>query len=186
MDIDITDRTIRLLALLPYDKLTAERTEQEFGAKGAKVKFIAPSHRAKAFNCPRCGVLTPQRWSYLYIDRDDTRPIARSGSYNNNDGYMLYGRITLSICSYCQNEAVWFDGQLFYPSVEGVEAPNPDLDEDIIVDYLEAASIVQQSVLVNGKVGHSMLKNPATPRMRTEAPPASRGRRLASPRFVAL
>jgi len=53
----------------------------------------------------------------------------------------------ISICmnAGCRNPTVWHRDEMLYPVAGGVEPPNPDLEEGIRRDYLEAASVVSRS-----------------------------------------
>ena len=51
----------------------------------------------------------------------------------------------VSVCFHCAMPSLWNLDRMVSPFLGGVEPPNTDLDADIRADYLEAASIVQQS-----------------------------------------
>ena len=51
----------------------------------------------------------------------------------------------VSVCFHCLKPSLWNLAKMVCPSLGGVEPPNTDLDAGIQGDYLEAASIVQQS-----------------------------------------
>ncbi|MHB1401707.1 MAG: DUF4145 domain-containing protein [Thiobacillus sp.] len=51
----------------------------------------------------------------------------------------------ISVCFHCAKPSLWNLDKMVCPSQGGIESPNLDLDEDIRADYLEAASVVQQS-----------------------------------------
>lgn len=61
------------------------------------------------------------------------------------DDDLLRRDLYLSVCFRCTEASVWKLGRLIWPVRSDVVEPNPDLNEDIRIDYLEAASIVQQS-----------------------------------------
>jgi hypothetical protein len=58
---------------------------------------------------------------------------------------LLRHDLYLSVCFHCGNESVWKSDRMIWPVRGGSEQPNPDLSAEIQSDYLEAASIVQQS-----------------------------------------
>ncbi len=107
-------------------------------------RYVPPRWQAKAFNCPHCGVLAKQEWAVLYLDSDNPMP---EGDFHHlhKDDFFGYYNLRLSICDNCHKESIWHGTRLFYPSVEGVEPPNPDLSDEIKADYLEAGAIVQRS-----------------------------------------
>ena len=51
----------------------------------------------------------------------------------------------VSRCQACNEIAVWVRDKLVHPAVRYNVAPNPDMPDDIMADYLEAAEIVESS-----------------------------------------
>lgn len=51
----------------------------------------------------------------------------------------------VSKCEHCGNYIIWFDKKIVYPETQPVQHPNPDMGDDIVKDYLEAASVYQKS-----------------------------------------
>lgn len=51
----------------------------------------------------------------------------------------------VSVCIHCARPSLWNLDKMVAPSLGGIELPNSDLAEDIRADYVEAASVVQQS-----------------------------------------
>ena len=51
----------------------------------------------------------------------------------------------VSVCFRCSKPSLWNLAKMVCPSLGGVERPNADFNPDIRDDYLEAASVVQQS-----------------------------------------
>lgn len=51
----------------------------------------------------------------------------------------------ISVCFHCGRPSLWERSRMVCPSRGAIEAPNPDLDKEIQEDYLEAASVIQQS-----------------------------------------
>lgn len=94
--------------------------------------YQPPSFKTKAFNCPHCNAYAKQIWC----------PV----SYSLPGGEEhFYRALDFVICAHCKMPNLWLHGQLLYPAMSGVPLPNVDLDEDIKDDYLEAASIINQS-----------------------------------------
>lgn len=58
---------------------------------------------------------------------------------------LLTNEFYLSVCFHCAKHSLWNLDRMVYPPHGVVELPNTDLNEDIRADYLEAASVVQQS-----------------------------------------
>lgn len=91
-----------------------------------KSQHVPPSLSGDAFHCPHCQTYTHQRWANLYFD-------------NYVDGFLL------SRCVKCYEIAIWHDTAMIYPINASVEPPNPDMSEDIQIDYQEAATIAKLS-----------------------------------------
>jgi hypothetical protein len=51
----------------------------------------------------------------------------------------------VSVCFHCGEPSIWQLDRMLFPTLGGVDAPNPDLRADIREDYREAASVVQSS-----------------------------------------
>ena len=81
-----------------------------------------------AFNCPRCGAFAEQQW----------RQLSLGGHGSQTDIYM-------SICRYCHQYCLWHEKSIIFPDVLPVPLPNEDLNDDIKIDYREAASILAKS-----------------------------------------
>jgi hypothetical protein len=55
------------------------------------------------------------------------------------------GNVFVSKCFNCKKVSIWFHTKLVYPQHNSTHTPNHDLSEDIQKDFIEAASIMQQS-----------------------------------------
>jgi hypothetical protein len=98
-----------------------------------KIPYQGPYWDGSAFNCPFCKAYANQIWFSLYY---------WNGSYiavNPNGGTKI------CYCTHCKEFSIWHEWKMIYPEFYGIEPPNPDLNEDIKKDYLEAASILQKS-----------------------------------------
>ena len=51
----------------------------------------------------------------------------------------------VSVCFHCGAPSIWRLDRMLFPSLSGVDAPNPDMRQDIREDYREAASVLQSS-----------------------------------------
>lgn len=89
------------------------------------IPYEPPMWGADAFNCPHCNAYAHQTRRTISI------------TYLSNFAY--------TVCSRCDNYALWHFEKMIYPEDAGVPPPNPDLLEDIRGDYSEAKSIVNKS-----------------------------------------
>lgn len=92
--------------------------------------YTAPSFQESAFNCPHCNAFSNQLWSTLTY--------FRGGNYQVKD--LFYCQ-----CSHCRNFSLWIGEKMVYPLVAGAPVPNPDLPDDVKLDYEEARNIVNLS-----------------------------------------
>lgn len=92
-----------------------------------QIPFVPPEYRKTSFNCPYCSAFANQNW---YTTQTSTRN---------------HPELQLCFCSHCGQYSIWHNGQMLYPENSGIEPPNPDLDEEIQKDYMEAGSIVNKS-----------------------------------------
>lgn len=90
-------------------------------------KIVPPELNKKSFHCPHCNTFAYQEW----------KKISANNYYVNE--------VMLSDCSCCKKYAIWYKDKMLFPSATGVQPPNIDLTDEIINDYLEAASIVNNS-----------------------------------------
>lgn len=104
-------------------------------------KFIAPQYAKSAFHCPHCGVYADQQWSLVMATgrRDGTLLKTDSFYLDNIDG------LAFSRCGHCKEISMWRDRSLVFPRSILADDPNEDLSEDIKKDYIEAATILQDS-----------------------------------------
>ena len=99
----------------------------------SKPKFVPPTYRIAAFNCPHCGVFAHQKWG------DICAPVSH-----------LYGvemrkSMYIATCAHCGDQSIWVDEKMVAPDSGEVSMPNEDLSDEIKEDYLEAASVLQKS-----------------------------------------
>ena len=100
-----------------------------------KGQYITPELDLAAFNCPHCHVYSQQDWFYL---RGGDQP----GAYGRQHGDE---RFRISYCARCGQNTIWYEEKIVFPQTSLVEPANPDLPEDIIHDYNEAASVINLS-----------------------------------------
>jgi len=95
-----------------------------------KTPYEQPEFRKTAFNCPFCNAFAKQSWAQLEY--------FANGHPNLPDSFTCF-------CSHCGKFSIWHAKKMVYPDFAGVEPPSQDLSDDIMVDYEEAASILQKS-----------------------------------------
>ena len=95
------------------------------------MKYEAPELHKMAFNCPHCQAYSHQIW--------------HQGGKFLNGFYEEIEDFDIAQCSHCRNISYWLDGKIISPESTGILSPNDDLEEDIKLDYLEAASIFNKS-----------------------------------------
>lgn len=91
-----------------------------------EIPYTPPAHQLTAFNCPRCHAYAKQEWITSTI----------FGTATDFD---------MSSCGHCKKSSYWYQKRMIDPDVAGVSPPNADLDDDIQIDYKEAASILSKS-----------------------------------------
>ena len=95
------------------------------------MKYEAPELNKKAFNCPHCQAYSHQIW--------------HMGAKFVGGHYKQIQDFVIAKCSHCENMSYWLDGKIISPESTGIPSPNDDLEEDIKLDYIEAASIFNKS-----------------------------------------
>jgi len=111
-----------------------------------KEKYYPPEHATGQFHCPHCGVYAKQFWANIVASEN------RSNNWNDSITSLaqfdqsLDHNWTISACQHCGQIIIWLNGEIVYPKKMIVDLPNDDLSEDIKKDYLEAATIFNDSV----------------------------------------
>ena len=108
-----------------------------------KEKHFPPRQAAAEFHCPHCGVYAKQYWAHLSAG-DYFTYTSINGLTKFNE--TLNQNWTISKCEHCKKEIIWLTNDIIYPRSIPVSLPNEDLDEEIKIDYLEAANIFNDSV----------------------------------------
>lgn len=91
------------------------------------------THNKSRALCPHCHTVSHQRW-YRNVSGRDVH------------GYGLsLDSIELTACDFCNQNTIWYKKNMIWPDALRVAEPNPDLPEEIITDYLEAASVLGKS-----------------------------------------
>lgn len=91
------------------------------------IKYVAPEYNKTAFNCPYCDAYANQNWSEARFQNTVDENFVRA------------------YCRHCHSKSYWYKERMVVPDSSRFGPPNPDLGEDIIFDYNEAASIAQKS-----------------------------------------
>lgn len=98
-----------------------------------KSDFVSPERGEKAFTCPHCAVLARQ---YSYSNPPD---LSVSGSYVASEP------IASTVCEHCGAYALWHNDTMVYSARGKAPPPNPDMPQEVLRDYEEAAAISGQS-----------------------------------------
>lgn len=98
------------------------------------MKHIKPEFDKDNFNCPFCNVHTHQVWGDA---------LEHSSTYGS--GWHKIPELKSAMCTRCEKVSIWKGDRLFYPDHINMTPPNEDLEENIKLDYNEAANIVEKS-----------------------------------------
>lgn len=96
------------------------------------MKHEAPELNKEAFNCPHCQAYSHQRWY-------------KGFKSHPNGGLWEIPEFYIATCSRCDNNSFWLNDKMVSPETMGIPYPNEDLQEEIQIDYNEAASIINKS-----------------------------------------
>ena len=66
-------------------------------------------------------------------------------SIPQGDNDLILQNYYISVCHHCNKPSFWEKTKIFHPTNGACEPPNPDLEEEIQTDYLEAASVCERS-----------------------------------------
>ncbi|MGS2776965.1 DUF4145 domain-containing protein [Robertmurraya sp. GLU-23] len=122
-----------------------------------KEKYVSPELGLEAFNCPKCGVYSHQRWhviceeslnNSLFITKleEEIKNFVKQGIDIHTTANVKHKYITsLSRCFHCNGVSLWVENKLIYPNSTLVELPNFDMPAEIQALYNEASSIVNLS-----------------------------------------
>lgn len=117
-----------------------------------KEKYYSATFATAHFHCPHCNVYAEQKWSHLKAVGDAYTTYIQRYPHNISNIHelplitlQLGSKWCLSKCEHCHQPAIWFEGKMLYPKAILVNQPNEDLSEEIKKDYLEAATIFNDS-----------------------------------------
>ena|ERR1039458_4684700 len=94
---------------------------------------IAPSRATDAFHCPHCAAYAHQVWSEITVN-------FYSRGYDS-----LQPQIMASMCSRCDNVALWIGDLMIYPPSVDAPPPHNDLAEPARSTYVEARAVAGTS-----------------------------------------
>lgn len=98
-----------------------------------KEKYLPPSLRKSAFNCPHCEAYAKQTWYTLGLSI-----LTLTGNYYLRE---TLSNFSISQCEHCGRITIWDMDKLIYPLIPSSPLPSEDMPEDIKEDYLEARKI---------------------------------------------
>ena len=111
-----------------------------------EVKTVTVKENQDGFNCPHCGAYAHQRWGWAGVF-PEILAHTQGGGISRGHGHpeQLGDDIRIARCARCSNFSLWVKSAMVYPESMSVSAPNEDLPDNIKVDYMEAASVLQKS-----------------------------------------
>lgn len=97
------------------------------------MNYKEPESLLKSFTCPHCGTLSKQGWRFL--------------DWELHKGYQYPAEypITIGTCDHCDNYTLWVYDKLLFPDNGNAPFPNPEMPEEVLKLYMEAASIHSKS-----------------------------------------
>lgn len=106
-------------------------------------KYYPPTYGSSEFHCPSCNVFSRQGWAHLQtLTQFQWRSVVDDMPNFNEQ---LSKDWVISKCSHCGEHIVWLKERIIFPKSIPVQHPNPDLGQDIIDDYFEAANVFNDS-----------------------------------------
>jgi len=97
------------------------------------MNYIEPQPFFRSFTCPQCGTLSKQEWRRL--------------DWEQQKGYQFEEEypIRIGTCDHCNENTLWVFEKLLYPDNGNAPFPNPEMPENVLKFYREAASIHSKS-----------------------------------------
>jgi len=96
-------------------------------------RYHPPTFESDAFDCPHCGVYSHQTWY-------------AGAKYGYSYSSLKRGKhLKISVCTRCNDYALWADKKMIYPIETGAPAPEDAMPKDVKDDFLEASNIVYSS-----------------------------------------
>ena len=97
-----------------------------------QIPYTPPSYKADGFNCPFCHAFAKQVWGHPRREVGNT-------DYGGDSNFAICR------CDRCGKFSIWISEKLLFPPSLTSPPPNPDIPEDIKVDFEEAPSILSSS-----------------------------------------
>ena len=97
------------------------------------MNYIQPEPFLRSFTCPHCATLSKQEWR-----RFDWESQKR---YEHQEEYP----IRIGTCDHCFDSTLWVFDNLLFPDNGNAPFPNPEMPDNVLKLYLEAASIHSKS-----------------------------------------
>jgi len=94
--------------------------------------YVPPTFNIKGFNCPHCNAYANHDWQEIFCN-------------SRTNSNIQFDTLKRAVCPHCDKYSIWHSEKIIYPESTGVPLPNPDLQDDIKEDYLEAANILNKS-----------------------------------------
>ena len=85
-----------------------------------------------AFTCPSCQIYSQQTW-------------ATALEQQRNGQTSPYPELVWAICLNCKQRTIWFQQRLVAPVSSSAPPPNPDMPDDVLIDFREARDIAERS-----------------------------------------
>lgn len=111
-----------------------------------KEKHYPPVYTKGQFHCPHCSVFAKQFWANIVAISSRTENWNSDISSLSGFTEKLAHAWTISKCEHCGEKIIWLNGEIIYPKKMVVELPNDDLSDEIKKDYMEAATIFNDSL----------------------------------------
>jgi len=105
--------------------------------------YYPPSLGDTEYHCPHCNVYARQLYAHLQSCTSYSWISVVDGKAHFND--VLHMDWVVTKCVHCSKIAVWKQAKMIFPRKMIVALPNPDLQDDIRSDYLEASSVLGDS-----------------------------------------
>lgn len=106
------------------------------------MEYVIPTLNSTSFHCPHCGVLSQQTWSNRGLQCYYTEIMASGQTHNSS---FELTETAVALCKHCHMFSIWYYEKMVFPLTGGVETANPDLPNDVKIDYNEAKDIVNIS-----------------------------------------
>lgn len=109
----------------------------------SKEKHYAPFLGKGEYHCPYCNVYSKQFWAHIAANASHKWSSFVDSSAKFNEWFPEYWSV--SKCQHCGELALWNEKEMVFPKKILVKNPNSDLSEEIQKDYLEAATVFNES-----------------------------------------